>query len=34
VFHVLGMPQNLHYNDPTGRPTPMINGGRPIAELV
>ena len=21
VFHVLGMPQDLHYNDPTGRPT-------------
>lgn len=34
VFHVLGLPGNLHYNDPTGRPTPMINGGRPIAELV
>ena len=34
VFHVLGMPMNLHYNDPTGRPTPMINGGRPIAELI
>jgi uncharacterized protein (DUF1501 family) len=34
VFHVLGIPQNLHYNDPTGRPTPMVNGGRPIAELV
>jgi hypothetical protein len=34
VFHVLGIPQDLHYNDPTGRPTPMINNGRPIAELV
>ncbi|HZZ78141.1 MAG TPA: DUF1501 domain-containing protein [Gemmataceae bacterium] len=34
VFHVLGVPQNLHYNDPTGRPTPMVNGGRPIRELV
>jgi hypothetical protein len=34
VFHTLGIPQNLHYNDPTGRPTPMINGGRPIQELV
>jgi hypothetical protein len=34
VFHVLGIPQNLHYNDPTGRPTPMINGGRVIQELV
>lgn len=34
VFHVLGIPQDLHYTDPTGRPTPMINGGRPINELV
>ncbi len=34
VFHVLGIPRDLHYNDPSGRPTPMINGGRPIAELV
>jgi hypothetical protein len=34
VFHVLGIPQTLAYQDPTGRPTPMINGGRPIAELV
>jgi hypothetical protein len=34
VFHVLGMPQDLHYKDPTGRPTPMINGGTPIAELI
>ena len=34
VFHVLGMPQNLTYHDPSGRPMPMVNGGRPIAELV
>ena len=34
VFHVLGLPRDLHYNDPTGRPTPMINGGRLISELV
>jgi hypothetical protein len=34
VFHVLGIPQNLHYQDPTGRPTAMIQGGKPIAELV
>ncbi|MCI0464816.1 MAG: DUF1501 domain-containing protein [Gemmataceae bacterium] len=34
VFHVLGIPRDLHYNDPSGRPTPMVNGGRPIAELV
>ena len=34
IFHVLGLPQDLHFQDPTGRPTPMINGGKPIAELV
>jgi hypothetical protein len=34
VFHVLGIPQDLHYIDPTGRPMPMINSGKPIAELV
>jgi hypothetical protein len=34
VFHVLGMPQVLQYNDPSGRPVSMISGGRPIAELV
>jgi hypothetical protein len=34
VFHVLGIPQDLHYKDQTGRPIPMIDGGKPIAELV
>ena len=34
VFHVLGMPHDLHYKDPTGRPVPMIDGGRAIRELV
>ncbi|MFO0969389.1 MAG: DUF1501 domain-containing protein [Gemmataceae bacterium] len=34
VFHVLGIPQDLAYNDQTGRPTPMINGGHVIRELV
>jgi hypothetical protein len=34
VFHVLGLPQDLQYKDPTGRPTPMIVGGKPIQELV
>ncbi len=34
VFHVLGVPRDLHYNDPAGRPTPMLDNGRPIAELV
>jgi hypothetical protein len=34
VFHVLGLPQDLHYKDMSGRPTPMIDGGKPIAELL
>jgi hypothetical protein len=34
VFHVLGLPRDLHYNDTTGRPTPMIDGGRVISELM
>jgi uncharacterized protein (DUF1501 family) len=34
LFHVLGLPQDLHFQDMSGRPVPMINGGRPIAELV
>jgi hypothetical protein len=34
IFHVLGLPQDLHYNDQTGRPTPMVNGGRVIQEMV
>jgi hypothetical protein len=34
VFHVLGIPQDLHFTDPAGRPSPMIDGGKPIAELV
>jgi hypothetical protein len=34
VFQVLGIPQDLHYEDPSGRPTPMIDGGKPIAELI
>jgi hypothetical protein len=34
VFHVLGIPADLHYKDQTGRPVPMIDGGNPIAELL
>jgi hypothetical protein len=34
VFHVLGIPENLTYQDPSGRPQIMMNGGKPIAELV
>jgi hypothetical protein len=34
VFTALGLPLDQHFLDPTGRPTPMIDGGKPIAELV
>jgi hypothetical protein len=34
IFHVLDVPQDLHYKDPSGRPVPMNDGGKPIAELV
>jgi hypothetical protein len=34
VFHVLGVPPDLHYTDHGGRPVPMLDGGKPIAELV
>lgn len=34
VFHVLGMPLDLTYNDLNGRPVRMINDGKPIAELI
>ncbi len=34
VFHVLGMPRDLHFNDQSGRPVPMVNGGHAIRELV
>jgi hypothetical protein len=34
VFQVLGVPQDLHYKDQSGRPVPLNDGGKPIAELV
>jgi hypothetical protein len=34
VFDVLGIPLEQHFLDPTGRPTPTIDGGKPIGELV
>jgi hypothetical protein len=34
IFQVLGIPENQHFLDPTGRPTPMIDGGKAIEELV
>jgi hypothetical protein len=34
LFHVLGVPPELHYTDPSGRPVPMLDGGKPIRELI
>jgi uncharacterized protein (DUF1501 family) len=34
VFHVLGIPPGMHVRDGSGRPVPMLDGGKPIAELV
>lgn len=34
VFNVLGLPLDLQFQDPSGRPTSMIDRGIPIPELV
>ncbi|MSR59301.1 MAG: DUF1501 domain-containing protein [Planctomycetaceae bacterium] len=34
IFHTLGIDRDLHYYDQSGRPTPMIERGKPIRELV
>ncbi len=34
VFHVLGLPLDLHLRDPLGRQIPALTTGRPIPELV
>src|SRR5262249_50638006 len=34
IFHVLGIDLKLQFMDPSGRPTNIIDDGRPIAELV
>jgi hypothetical protein len=34
IFQVLGIPRDLQYKDPAGRPTYMVEHGTPIAELV
>ncbi len=34
VFHILHIPQDLHYKNPSGRPVPMIDGGKAIAKLI
>ena len=30
----LGIPLDLAYTNPSGRPTPMLAHGKPIAELI
>ncbi len=34
LFHHLGIPLDTHFINPAGRPTMMIAGGNPIAEIV
>lgn len=34
VFHHLGIDHTGHWISPTGRPTPLVENGQPIAELV
>jgi len=34
IFGHLGIPLNLHYIEPSGRPTPMLTTGKPIRELI
>jgi hypothetical protein len=34
LFQFLGMPLNLQFQDPTGRPVSVLEGAKPIAELV
>jgi len=34
VFNVLGLPLDQHFHDQSGRPTAMVETGKPIAELV
>ena len=34
IFHVLGIDPNVQFVHPSGRPVSMIEGGKPIEELV
>lgn len=34
LFHVLGIPQDIQFKDPSGRPTSMVVSGKPINELI
>ena len=34
IYHTLGIPLSLHFPDSAGRPTSIVNTGKPIAELI
>jgi hypothetical protein len=34
VYHVLGIDTSIAFPDHAGRPTPILDVGRPIAELI
>jgi hypothetical protein len=34
LFHVLGMPLDLQYQNAAGRPVPMLDNGQPIPDLI
>lgn len=34
LYHALGIPLDTHFNDASGRPTSIVNTGRPIQELL
>jgi hypothetical protein len=34
LYHALGIPLDMHFNDASGRPTSIVNTGRPIRELL
>lgn len=34
IYHHMGVPLETSYQEPTGRPRPIVESGRPIAELI
>lgn len=34
LYRFLGMPEDLQYQDLSGRPVPLLDGGKPIAALA
>jgi hypothetical protein len=33
IYHALGIDAELRVPDPLGRPTPIVDGGKPVLEL-